>query len=381
MTTDHKAVPAAAIISLMCASLASQALIVVLAPAMVRVADDLHTSVGVISQARSVTAVAAVGLTLILGKFVGRAGVRRTITAGSLVAIVACSCVALSPDVWAFLAAHLLVGVAVAALLSASFAGAATCGDSAPRALGLVAGANSLAWIVVNPLSGMLTQHVSWQAAFGVPALAAALAAVLSRHAPEPAYRADPEPAVGGLLGTPNARNWLIAELAAYTAWTAILTFVGPLMIQKLGQSETVTGIALAIGVSAFFVVSTKSSLVTAGSNLRGKAIAASVAVALTGAALFTTASSVWGAVAVFCLAAASAGIRTPSMTLLGVRANPDQRTALMTARTGITQLGYLTGAAVGGTLLTWWGFTAIASLIVTTMTLAAVLITTKLHL
>ena len=229
MTTDHKtdAVSTAAIISLMCASLASQALIVVLAPAMVRVADDLHTSVGVVSQARSVTAVAAVGLSLILGKLVARAGVGRTIAAGSLAAIVACVSVALSPNIWAFLTAHLLVGVAVAALLSASFAGAAGCGDSTPRALGLVAGANSLAWIVVNPLSGILTEHVFWQAAFAVPALAAVLAAVLSRHAPEPVSHAGPSPIRGGLLRTPAARNWLIAELAAYTAWTAILTFVG----------------------------------------------------------------------------------------------------------------------------------------------------------
>ena len=69
------------------------------------------------------------------------------------------------------------------------------------------------------------------------------------------------------------------------------------------------------------------------------------------------------------------------AMTLLGIRANPDQRTALMTARTGITQLGYLTGAALGGTLLTLWGFTAIAGLVITTMTLATVIIATKLRL
>lgn len=381
MSADRKAqtVPAATV-ALMSAAFASQSSIVVLAPAMVRVATDLHTGVGVISQARSVTAVAAIGLSLVLARVVARLGVGRTITAGALAAIVACSCIVLSPNAWIFLAAHLLVGVAVAALLSASFAGAAACGDRTPGVLGLVAGANSLAWIVVNPLSGLLTQHVSWQAAFGVPALAAALAAAVSRHAPEPSDQVSPEAERGGLFGIPSARNWLLAELASYTAWTAILTFIGPLLIQKLGQTETATGIALAIGVGAFFVISTRSATVTAGANLRGKAIAASIAIAVAGTALFTATSALWAAIAVFFLAAAGAGIRTPAMTLLGIRANPGHRTSLMTARTGITQLGYLTGAALGGVLLTWWGFAAIAALVATTMTIAVVLIATKLR-
>ena len=72
----------------------------------------------------------------------------------------------LAPTLMLFLAAHLLVGVAFACLLSAGFAGvAAFAPERRPWAIGYVAGASALAWIVVNPIAGAVTEWVSWRVA------------------------------------------------------------------------------------------------------------------------------------------------------------------------------------------------------------------------
>lgn len=111
--------------------MASQALLVVLTPTIVEVGREFGASVGVVGQARSVFAGAA-------------------------------AAAAISPSLVVFGAVHALLGVGFACLMSAGFAGvAAFPAEDRPWAMGYLVGANGLAWVVVNPLAGALTDLLS----------------------------------------------------------------------------------------------------------------------------------------------------------------------------------------------------------------------------
>lgn len=112
--------------------------------------------------------------------------VSRLLALGAAVAIIGCATVAAAPTLAVFLLAHLLVGIALACLPSAGFAGVAAFAQNRRAwAIGHVAGANALAWIVVTPIVGIVADRLSWRAAQAVPA-AIALAAMLTARAAGP---------------------------------------------------------------------------------------------------------------------------------------------------------------------------------------------------
>ena len=124
--------------------MASQALLVALSPTIVAIGRDLGASVGAVGQARSVAAAVAILASLAIFGRIDALGVRRLLGVGSALAIVACAAVGLAPTLALFLAAHLLVGLAFACLLSAGFSGvAAFPPERRPWAIGYVVGANA----------------------------------------------------------------------------------------------------------------------------------------------------------------------------------------------------------------------------------------------
>src|SRR5829696_4973491 len=156
---------------LVLATMASQALLVVLSPTIVAIGDDLDASVGAVGQARAISAVVAIAASIGLAGRIDALRVALVLRLGGALAIIACAAVAFSQTLAVFLLAHMLVGVAFACLLSAGFAGvAAFSADRRAWAIGYVAGANALAWIVVNPIVGAVTDLISWRAAQAVPA-------------------------------------------------------------------------------------------------------------------------------------------------------------------------------------------------------------------
>ena len=80
--------PRARVTPLVLATMASQALLVVLGPTIVAIGADLGASVGAVGQARSITAVVAAGASVLLSRRLDAVGVRRVLAAGALLAIV-----------------------------------------------------------------------------------------------------------------------------------------------------------------------------------------------------------------------------------------------------------------------------------------------------
>src|SRR5436305_150505 len=83
---------------------------------------------------------------------------------------------------------------------------------------------------------------------------AVALAALLGAHAAARVVTPQPSGALRTLFAARSARRWIGAELAAYAAWSSLLTFAGAFLIEHLGVHEAEAGWLLAIGAAAFFV-------------------------------------------------------------------------------------------------------------------------------
>ena len=349
--TDPKLAP------LVLATMASQALLVTLSPAIVAIGRDLRASVGAIGQARSVAAAVAIVASLAIAGRIDFVGVRRLIGAGSALAIIACAAVGLAPALAVFLAAHALVGLAFACLLSAGFSGVA--GFSPERrqwAIGYVAGANALAWIVVNPIVGVVTESLSWRAAQAVPA-AIALAALLSTPAVRLAPSRPAAPQLATLLGERSARRWLGAEVIAYGAWTALLTFVGAFFIERVGVPPASAGWMLAAGAAAHLAASTRSGRLVGLVSRRHLTSASALMMAVLLFILLSLTASAPLAVGTFCLLCLAAGVRSPASSGLGLEQLPRHPGAMMAARTAATQLGYVIGALVGGAVISHGGY------------------------
>jgi len=360
---------------LVLATMASQALLVVLSPTIVAIGDDLDASVGAVGQARTITAVVAIAASLAITGRIGAVGVPRLLTIGAVLALTACAAVALAQNLWMFLAAHVVVGVAFACLLSGGFAGtAAFPANERAWAIGYVAGANALAWIVVNPVVGALTQWVSWRVAEAMPA-AIALAALLTVGAVKPVPGGRAAPRLRGVLADPSARRWIGAEAIAFGAWTGLLTFVGAFFIDTFDVGEGAAGWLLAAGAAAYFAASTRSGRLVARFPRRHLVAASALVMAALLPLFLGTSGSVLVGALLFCLLGMTAGVRTPASSSLGLEQIADHPGTMAAARTGATQLGYLLGAAVGGLVIAAAGYRALGVVLAAGMAASALLV------
>ncbi len=366
------------LLPLVLATMASQALLVVLAPTIVEVGREFGVSVGVVGQSRSVLAGASILSSFAIVPFLDRIGIRPLLSWGAGLAVAGSAGAALSPSLPVFLSVQVVIGIGFACLLSAGFAGVATFPrEDRASAMGYVVGANALAWIVVNPLAGVLTDTFSWRTANAAPA-AIALCVLASVRA-APGGSATGAPGVGrGLryvIADRSARRWLVAESIAFFAWGANLTFTGAFFIERYGTSEFTAGILLALGAAMFFVASVRGTPLVRHLP-RPRLIAAAALV--TGAMItlqFNTHNLLWIAVVAWSLGAVAGGVRSAVSPALGLAQLPGQPGSMMAARTATLQMGYLLGGILGGAALAWSGYAALGLILGSGMILAAVLV------
>jgi predicted MFS family arabinose efflux permease len=368
------------LLPLVLATLATQASIVVLAPIVVEVADDFGASVSGVGIARSVMAGTAVVGSLALGSLIDRLGVRPILVWGGVLALAGAGATAAAPSLAAFYAVHVVVGAGIACLLSAGFAGVGAYFDESEsaRAMGYVVGAQSLAWIVGNPVIGILTDAVSWRLAYVVPALAAAGALLAGLGAPRGAVvaAADGERrGLGAVVRDVSARRWTVAELVAYSAWTAELTYVGAFYVRTYDIEESAVGFLLAVGSFAFLASTLNTDRLTRRFGRRTLVVGGAVGMGTLAAVLMNVTPSVWFTVGMFCLVALCAGLRSTGSSALGLDQLPAQPGSMMAARTASAQLGYMIGAGAGGAILAVSGFGALGFALLAGMLASAVLI------
>ena len=369
------------LLPLVAATIATQAVIVVLAPLVVAIGDDLDASVSAVGQARSILAAAGVGGAVVVGGMIDRLGLRPVLIAGAALALAGQVATALSPSLGLLYAAHAVTGLGVACLLSAGFAGVAAWfepGEST-RAMGLVVGAQSISWIVGNPIIGLLADAGSWRLAYLVPGSMAALAlgAALLAPAGRPQWAASGSVGLGlGVVARdPAARRWALSELVAYGAWTAELTYIGAFYIKTYGVSEAAVGALLAVGSLAFLVSTVGTRRLRERVPRRTLVIAGALGMGVMLVPIMNVTPSVWFTLALFIPMALCAGLRTTSSSELALGLIPSRPGSMMAARTAAAQLGYMVGAAWGGVVLAVAGFGALGFVLLAGMGLSAFLV------
>ena len=369
------------LIPLVLSTIAAQASIVVLVPIVVEVGHDLDASVSAVGQARAVLAVTAVVVALFIGPLIDRLGVRPLLTWGALLGIQGAVLSAIAPNLPLFLAAHVMTGTGVACLLSAGFAGVGAWfpeGEMA-RPMGFVVGAQSVSWIVGNPIIGIITDAASWRFAYAVPGaicLAALTAALLSPvERDDGIRRADEREGLRAVLRDRSARRWTLAELVAYSAWTAELTYIGAFYIETYDVSETTVGFLLAVGSIAFAISTLNTASLTERFERRGVIWRAALGMGAMLAVIMNVTPAVVFTLCLFFVMALMAGIRSTASSSLGLNQLPAQPGSMMAARTASAQLGYMFGALIGGAVLAVSGFGALGFVLLAGMAVSALLV------
>lgn len=381
------------LLPLVLATTATQAAIVVLAPLLVEIGHSLGASVSAVGVARSVLAGTAFAGSLAIGPLIDRIGVQPLIVRGAALALTGVAATAASPTLAIFYAAHVITGLGVACLLSAGFAGVATyfSGREMAWAIGYVVGAQSLSWIVGNPIVGALAHLGSWRLSYLVPAsicLAALLAGLalrpaLAAAAPAEPAEAVPPPAQPDSIGEGlravfedrSARRWTISELVAYSAWSAELTYTAVYYIRNYDTGLQTIGFLLAGGSAVFMVTSLNTVRLTSRVPRKPLLVGCAVAMGAGLVPMLNWAPSVGGTFGLFCVIAVFAGIRLAGSSALGLDQLPERPGAMMGARTAAAQLGYMVGAAGGGLVLALWGFGTLGFVLFAGMALSGLLL------
>jgi predicted MFS family arabinose efflux permease len=361
------------------ATVATQSAIVVLGPLVVEIGRSFDASVSAVGVARSVLAGAAVAVSLAIGPMIDRVGVRPLIVWGAALAMAGAGLTAAAPSLGLFYAAHAVSGAGVACLLSAGFAGVAAFfpREDAAWALGYVVGAQAIAWIAGNPVIGLLAEAVSWRLGYLVPAAVAAVALVAGLAAPA-GGASNPDGVGAGLAAVfrnPSARRWTIAELVAYSAWTAELTYAGAFYIESYDVGEAGVGLLLAVGSLVFLTTSINTERLMRRFPRRAVIALAALAMGVLLVPLLSLTPSVAFTLGLFCLTALFASIRSTGSSALGLAQLSERPGAMMGARTAGAQFGYTVGAAVGGLVLALADFAVLGLVLCAGMAASALLV------
>ena len=343
-------------LSLFLCVFAAQSGVIALSPVLAAVGSEFGVSTAVVGQLRSVAGLAAGVASLALPAAARRLGLSRLLRGGAALLVVASLASAAAPTLWLLALAQVPVGIAVSVLTATatSAAGDWAAEPARGRVLGWALVGSPAAWIVGMPALGMLG-GASWRLGWLALPLAAALAAFVA----VPDRRDTLSDGGGGLgvaLADPVLRRWLLAELAANSAWLGTLVYAGALFAETYATPPAALGGLLALAAVAFAVgnlvfrrfVSTVSS-----STLVRLALGMALLVGLFG--VLRPAPGVSAAL----LAATSflGGGRTLLGNAYGLAARPERRLPAMAARAAANQLGTFVGAATAGAALAVGGY------------------------
>jgi predicted MFS family arabinose efflux permease len=361
------------------ATIASQASMASIPPLFVGISESFDTTIGSVGQVRSISALTAVLSTLLVGGWLHKHGARPVMLVGGLLGAAGAALSGLAPSLLVFGFAQAITGVGICFLLSSGFAGAGEffAPEARDWAIGWVVALQSLAWIVGVPIVGVLAEAFSWHYGFIVPAafclIAAATALVFAPKLDPHMRAADERTGLLAALADRGARRWTIGELLAFGVWTAEITYIAAFYSKEFNLSEALVGVLLPLGSLAFMVGSTTAARVADRFSKRSLLVASTLAMGSIALALFNFHPFLLITLALAIGMGIAAGLRAVGSSTLALDQLPGKPGAMMAARTGATQIGYLVGASVGGVILNQSGFGALGAFMVVGMAVSAV--------
>jgi MFS transporter, DHA1 family, inner membrane transport protein len=355
---------------------AVQSAFLTVAPILPDLSREFGVSTAAGGQLRSVSGLAGLAAALLTVAFRRTIGVRRLLTWGLAALATGALLSAAAPTFPALAAAQVPVGFGLAFVLAGGLAAAAewTTPEDRPRVLAWTLLGQPGAWVAGMPIIGLVAD-LDWRLAFAIPFTAAATALVAVRRGASraPAGVAQAEGGSGtSIWRRPDVVGWAVGELMAFTAWSGVLVYIGALFIETYGLATRTTGLLLAAAAAAYFPASfvtqrlierhARAVLITLGLTA---AAGTAVLGPLTPGAVFTT--------VLFALIVAAVGGRTLAASAFGLQSAPDDRVAISATRAAVTQLGYFSGAALGGAALAAGGYSALTTVLALAFVLAVI--------
>lgn len=340
------------------AMFAVQSPILVLSPILPEMAQDLGVSTAAAAQLRSVAGMTAGIVALVFA--IHGSKTRLSVLLGSGLGLLAGGSLltAIAPSFPMLLITHVVIGLGLAAVLSAGFAASETWavdGDKT-RVLSRALIGQPVAWIVGQPIVGWIAEyHWRWTwVALPFAATIAALAALWLRDRAihDEGQKCDPL----GLWRTGGVKGWAISEFLAFASWGGALVFVGAVFIEGYGVDVATTGLILGAGAVLYLPGNSLSRRMMGVGPVKlmaGFALCLAVAIV----AFVSTVTPLPLAIAGFGAAVFFAAGRSFAGAALGLQLSEGRRLAAMSVRAAADQFGYLAGAVVGGVLLDLWGY------------------------
>jgi predicted MFS family arabinose efflux permease len=252
---------------------------------------------------------------------------------------------------------------------SLALAGTHFVGASGRRAVGWASGAAALSAIVGVPVLTAIGAVAGWRMAFvavGLAALAIVLVAfvALPRHhrlAAEP-FRLDTLLApYRPLLREPSMRRLYAARALSSVCWYGLLTYLGAFLAEVLSLNTGHIGLVYMAGGTAFFLGSLAVGGPLAWAPARSLVVAGYAAMALLMALAFSARLGPVGTVVVIAAAALAMGVGVVGMVSLFLDETPSGAGTTLTLSGSVFNLGGAGGGAIGGALLAFSGYDAVA--------------------
>ncbi len=209
----------------------------------------------------SLTAAGPVVLSLWAGRLADQYGLRRPLRYGALMGLAGALAAVIHPSLWTLAPAALLCGSAVGVMAVAIQREAGLMGEDAgelKRVFSWVALGPAFSNAVSPVVAGLLIDHVSTRAAFGLavvlPFASWMLGLRVPRHVPRGHAQGAREGAAWQLLRQPALRNLLLLNVVLTACWDAH-SFVVPVVGHAQGLSASSIGLVLGAFAAAAVVV------------------------------------------------------------------------------------------------------------------------------
>ncbi len=341
-----------------------------LGPFVVDIADDLDQTVPLIGQAATAFLVLAALGGLFAGPIADHYGHRRVLCFGLVLTVVSAVGGGLAPNFIILLLTRLIGGVGFSASIGITFAIVSTrySGAIRLRALSVVSGSLSLSSIVGVPLLTGVSAWLSWRGAWVLVGVLSAvsiglLLRLVSEDSRDERARLTLRDILGSyrpLLGSRQMVLLFVGSACQGVMFMGAMTYAGAYFIDELGISVQRFGLVVALTGSAF----------AAGSFVAGRLsrfdlhVLFGLTMGLCGlilCAVFGLPTGVIGTVVLAMLGFFMMGVSV--VTILGLLAGytPTGQATTLVINESIFSLGGALGAAVGGLIISFGGYGALA--------------------
>lgn len=343
----------------------------ILSPFLSGMADDLNTSVALIGQAVTATAVCGALLGLVAGPLADGIGYRKLLLIGILMLALYDVGIALVPSLNALLVVQVFGGISGATVspLASAIAGTRFTGERRRHAISRIYASASGASIIGFPILTAVGDASSWRWVFVILAFVSLAGLALTLYsvptdAPTRTSRmriGDVRQAYMPLLRHRPLALIFLGQFLRGACWVGVLTYVGAFFIDELGLSLGIAGF-LWVVLSAGFLIG--SLLVNGRLRRYDQRMTFALTATMMGAfggLMFLAEAPIAVSLALLFLGSLAGGIAEVTAVTIMANETTGLQGATMSLNSSVVRFGTAAGASLGGGLLALGGYPFVA--------------------